>query len=71
MTSPNGALRYPVKSEGEGRHSLARAVFPVSVGVSPVLPEGEEDQPDALNLVINIVVLWNTIYMTASLEQRK
>ena len=31
--------------------------------------EGQEDQLDALGLVVNIIVLWNTIYMDAALEQ--
>jgi hypothetical protein len=31
--------------------------------------EGQEDQLGALGLVVNIIVLWNTIYMDAALEQ--
>ena len=31
--------------------------------------EGQEDQLDALSLVVNIIVLWNTIYMDAVLNQ--
>ncbi len=31
--------------------------------------EGQEDQLGALGLVLNIIVLWNTIYMNAALEQ--
>ena len=31
--------------------------------------EGQEDQLSALGLVVNIIVLWNTIYMSAVLDQ--
>ncbi len=31
--------------------------------------EGQEDQLGALGLVLNIVVLWNTLYMDAALSQ--
>lgn len=30
---------------------------------------GHEDQLGALGLVVNLVVLWNTIYMDAALDQ--
>jgi hypothetical protein len=31
--------------------------------------EGQEDQLDALGLVVNIIVLWNTLYIDAALGQ--
>jgi hypothetical protein len=31
--------------------------------------EGQEDQLSALGLVVNMIVLWNTLYMDAVLEQ--
>ena len=31
--------------------------------------EGQEDQLGALGLVLNMIVLWNTIYMEAALDQ--
>ena len=31
--------------------------------------EGQEDQLGALGLVLNVTVLWNTIYIEAALEQ--
>jgi hypothetical protein len=31
--------------------------------------EGQEDQLGALGLVLNVIVLWNTIYIEAALEQ--
>lgn len=31
--------------------------------------EGQEDQLSALGLVVNMIVLWNTLYMDAVLDQ--
>jgi len=31
--------------------------------------EGQEDQLGALGLVVNIIILWNTLYINAALEQ--
>lgn len=57
-------------NRGEGRHSLARAVFHGKRGeLRQRYREGQEDQLGALGLVVNIIVLWNTIYMAAALEQ--
>ncbi len=54
----------------EGRHSLARAVFHGKRGeLHQRYREGQEDQLGALGLVLNIIVLWNTIYMDAALNQ--
>jgi len=55
---------------GEGRHSLARDVFHGKRGeLRQCYREGQEDQLGALGLVINIIVLWNTIYIDAVLAQ--
>jgi TnpA family transposase len=55
---------------GEGRHSLARAVFHGKRGeLHQRYREGQEDQLGALGLVLNIIVLWNTIYMDAALQE--
>lgn len=55
---------------GEGRHRLARDVFH---GKRDELfqryHEGQEDQLSALGLVVNMIVLWNTLYMDAVLAQ--
>jgi TnpA family transposase len=57
-------------NRGEGRHSLARAVFHGRRGeLRQHYREGQEDQLDALGLVLNVIVLWNTIYMDAALTQ--
>jgi TnpA family transposase len=57
-------------NRGEGRHSVARAVFHGKRGeLRQHYREGQEDQLGALGLVLNIIVLWNTIYMEAALNQ--
>jgi len=57
-------------NRGEGRHSLARAVFHGRRGeLRQHYREGQEDQLDALGLVLNVIVLWNTLYMDAALSQ--
>jgi TnpA family transposase len=54
----------------EGRHSLARTVFHGKRGeLRQRYREGQEDQLGALGLVVNIIVLWNTVYMDAVLKQ--
>src|ERR1700687_4943635 len=55
-------------NRGEDRHSLARAVFHGQRGeVRQRYREGQEDQLGALGLVVNVLVLWNTLYMDAAL----
>ena len=57
-------------NRGEGRHSLSRNVFHGKRGeLRQRYREGQEDQLGALGLVVNIIVLWNTIYMDAALTQ--
>ncbi len=53
-------------NRGEGRHSVARTVFHGQRGeVRQRYREGQEDQLGALGLVVNVLVLWNTLYMNA------
>jgi len=57
-------------NRGEGRHQLARAVFHGKRGeLRQRYREGQEDQLGALGLVVNVIVLWNTIYMDVALNQ--
>ena len=50
-------------NRGEGRHALARAVFHGKRGeLRQRYREGQENQLDALGGVVNMIVLWNTIY---------
>lgn len=54
----------------ESRHSLARNVFHGKRGeLRQRYREGQEDQLGALGLVVNTIVLWNTIYMDAALAE--
>ena len=57
-------------NRGEGRHQLARVVFHGKRGeLRQRYREGQEDQLGALGLVVNVIVLSNTIYMDAALDQ--
>jgi TnpA family transposase len=57
-------------NRGEGRHSLSRAVFHGHRGeLRQRYREGQEDQLGALGLVINCIVLWNTMYMDQAVTQ--
>lgn len=54
---------------GEGRHAVARVICYGQRGeISKRYREGQEDQLDALGLVTNAVVLWNTLYMQEALS---
>ena len=54
----------------ERRHRLARVIFHGKQGeLRQRYREGQEDQLGALGLAVNVVVLWNTIYMDAALAQ--
>lgn len=56
-------------NRGEGRHSLARAICHGNKGeIRQRYREGQEDQLNALGLVTNAVILWNTLYMDRALE---
>lgn len=57
-------------NRGEGRHQLARVVFHGKRGeLRQHYREGQEDQLGALGLVVNAIILWNTVYMDAALGQ--
>ena len=54
----------------EGRNSVARAVFHARRGeLRRHYRDGQEDQLGALGLVLNMIMLWNTVYMEAALAQ--
>ena len=56
-------------NRGEGRHQLARVIFHGKRGeLRQRYREGQEDQLGALGLVVNLIVLWNTIYMDAAVK---
>jgi TnpA family transposase len=57
-------------NHGEARHKLARFLFHGKRGeLRQRYREGQEDQLGALGLVVNIIVLWNTLYIAAALQQ--
>lgn len=57
-------------NRGESRHAVARAICYGKRGeIQQNYREGQEDQLGALGLVTNAVVLWNTIYMDAAINQ--
>jgi TnpA family transposase len=59
-----------IRNLQEGRHALGRKVFHGSKGeLYQRYREGMEDQLGALGLVLNCIVLWDTVYINAALEQ--
>ena len=59
-------------NRGEGRHSVARTICHGRRGeIRKHYREGQEDQLGTLGLVTNAVVLWNTLYTGAAIEQLK
>ena len=57
-------------NRGEGRHMLSRAVFHGKRGeLRQRYRQGQEDQLSALGLIVNVIVLWNTVYTDAALRQ--
>ncbi len=57
-------------NRGESRHQLARTIFHDKRGeLRQRYRDGQEDQLGALGLVVNLIVLWNTIYIDAALDQ--
>ncbi len=57
-------------NRGESRHQLARTIFHGKHGeLRQRYRVGQEDHLGALGLVVNLIVLWNTIYIDAALNQ--
>jgi TnpA family transposase len=57
-------------NRGEARHSLARTLFHGQRGeLRQQYREGQEDQLGAMGLVLNMIVLWNTMYIDQALKQ--
>jgi TnpA family transposase len=57
-------------NRGEGRYMLSRTAFHGKRGeLRQRYRQGQEDQLSALGLIVNVIVLWNTIYMDAALRQ--
>jgi Tn3 transposase DDE domain len=57
-------------NRGEGRHGVARHVFHRQRGeLRQHYREGQEDQLGALGLVVNMIVLWNAMYIQDALDE--
>src|SRR5260221_3369908 len=57
-------------NKGEDRHKVARAVFYGKKGeLRQRYSEGQEDQIGALGVVVHMIVLWNTHFINAAIEQ--
>ena len=57
-------------NRGESRHSLAREMYHGKKGeLRQSYREGQEEQLGTLGFVVNALVLWNTIYMQAAIDQ--
>ena len=73
MTEPDDTKRRIVSnqlSSQEGRHAIARRVFHGQRGeLRKNYRIGQEDQLGVLGLILNAIVLWNTIYIDAALNQ--
>jgi TnpA family transposase len=69
----NEPYRREIKAQAnltEGRHDLARRIFHGRKGeMTRTYYNGMEDQLEALGLVLNCVVLWNTVYMDRDLAE--
>lgn len=59
-------------NKGEALHSLRRDLFIANEGkIRKRNHEDQLNQAACLNLVVNAITVWNTVYMTAALEQLK
>lgn len=57
-------------NRGEVHHSVARAVFPGKRGeLRQHYRKGHEDQLGVMGLALNMIVLWNTLYVEAASAQ--
>ncbi len=57
-------------NRGESRHGLSRNIFHGQRGeLRQRYREGQEEQLSALGIVVNVIVLWNTYYMSAALKK--
>lgn len=59
-------------NRGEGRNRLARAVFFGQRGdLRQRYREGQEDQLGAWGLVVNSIILWNTLYLDKAIAHMR
>jgi TnpA family transposase len=59
-------------NKGESLHNLRKFLFFANEGnIRKRFPEEQQTQANCLNLVTNAIVLWNTVYLQAAVEQLK
>jgi TnpA family transposase len=59
-------------NKGEAMHALRRNIFVANQGkIRKRIYEDQLNQASCLNLVVNAVVIWNTVYMQAALDKLK
>jgi TnpA family transposase len=59
-------------NKGESLHSLRRFLLFANEGnIRKRFPEEQQTQANCLNLATNAIVLWNTVYLQAAVEQLK
>ena len=59
-------------NKGEAIHSLRKFLFFANEGnIRKRFPEEQQTQANSLNLVTNAIIVWNTVYLQAAVEQLK
>jgi TnpA family transposase len=59
-------------NKGESLHSLRRFLMFANEGnINKRFPEEQQTQANSLNLVTNAIIVWNTVYLQAAIEQLK
>lgn len=59
-------------NKGESLHSLRRFLLFANEGnINKRFPEEQQTQANSLNLVTNAIIVWNTVYLQAAVEQLK
>lgn len=73
LQSPEYRKKITVQlNKGEAIHALRRDVFIANEGkIRKHHQEDQLNQAACLNLVVNAITLWNTVYMQAALDQLK
>ncbi|HAS8353874.1 TPA: Tn3 family transposase, partial [Vibrio vulnificus] len=60
---------HAILNKGESRHALARAIFLHQLGeLRNRAAETMAYRASGLNLVVNAVVLWNTVYLSRAVD---
>ena len=73
LQSPEYQKKITIQlNKGEAMHALRRALFVANEGqIRKRHQEDQLNQAACLNLLTNVVAVWNSVYMNAALEQLK